>query len=246
VCVAICGLGGGGSIIVTLLAYLGVLDYVLFDSDAAEAWNLNRTITLSEVDIAAHTLKIDAAERRILQIRSAARIKEFPCRWQDRPEILRSCDIAFGSVDGFKEREELEATRRRYLLPLIDVGMNVRTIEGHAPRMAGQTILSMPGDACMKCMGFLNDENLALEAQTYGDAGDNPQVVWALGHFSSEAVGVFVDLLTDWSGSLRERVHLIYRGNEGTIKPDVRLPYLPHNCPHYPLGQIGEPRFRPA
>jgi hypothetical protein len=244
--VAICGLGGGGSMIVTLLAYLGVLDYVLFDSDAARAWNLNRTITLTEADIAANILKINAAERRILQIRSAARIEKYPCRWQDRREILRSCDLAFGSVDGFKEREELEATCRRYLLPLIDVGMDVRIIEGHPPRMAGQTILSMPGSACMKCMGFLNDENLALEAQKYGDAGNNPQVVWALAHLASAAVGVFVDLLTDWSGSLRERVHLIYRGNEGTIKPDARLTYLPQTCPHYPLDQIGEPRFRTA
>jgi hypothetical protein len=244
--VAICGLGGGGSIIVTMLAYLGVLDYVLFDSDAAEAWNLNRTITLTEGDVAAQTLKIDAAERRILQIRSSARIEKYPCRWQDRREILRGCDLAFGSVDGFKEREELEATCRRYLLPLIDVGMNVSIIEGHPPRMAGQTILSMPGDACMKCLGFLNEENLALEAQNYGDAGNNPQVVWALGHLASSAVGIFVDLLTDWTGTMRDRRHLVYRGNEGTIKPDVRLSHLPPTCNHYPLDQIGEPRFRQA
>lgn len=241
--VAICGLGGGGSIIVTQLAHLGVLDYVLFDSDVAEAWNLNRTVTLAEADIEAHFLKIDAAERRIRQVRSAARVEKYQCRWQDRPEVLRGCDVALGSVDGFKEREELESTCRRYLLPLIDIGMNVRTIEGHRPRMSGQTILSMPGHACMKCMGFLNDENLALEAQRYGDAGDNAQVVWALGHLASAAVGVFVDLLTDWSGSLRDRVHQIYRGNEGTIKPDVRLQYSQPNCLHYPLDQIGEPRF---
>ena len=176
--VAICGLGGGGAYLVTQLAHLGVMDYALFDSDIAKLWNLNRTITLTEADIAEGVLKIDAAERRILQVRSTARIEKYACRWQDRPDALCGRDIAFGSVDGFKEREELEATCRRYLMPLIDLGMDVRTLEGHRPRMFGQVILSMPGEACMKCMGFLNDRNLALEAQKYGDAGDNPQVVW--------------------------------------------------------------------
>lgn len=243
--VAICGLGGGGSILAVLLAHVGVRDFVLFDKDLAEWWNLNRTITLAEADIEAHTLKVDAAERRIKEVRSAARVEKHPYCWQDRGEVLRSCDIAFGSIDGFRGRDELEKTCRRFLQPLIDIGMDVRTLEGHRPRMAGQAILSMPGEACMWCMGFLDDEKLALEDQRYGDAGDDPQVIWALGHLASSAVGIFVDILTDWTGSLRERVHLVYRGNEGTINPCRRLQYVPRECPHYPLDQVGVPRFRP-
>jgi len=158
--------------------------------------------------------------------------------------VLQGCDVAFGSIDGYKGRDELEKTCRRFLIPLIDLGMDVRTLEGHRPRMAGQVILSIPCEACMWCMGFLDDEKMALEDQRYGDAGDNPQVIWALGHLASSAVGLFVDLLTDWTGSLRERVHLVYRGNEGTISPCRRLPYVPRECPHYPLDQIGEPRLR--
>jgi molybdopterin-synthase adenylyltransferase len=242
--VAICGLGGGGSHLITQLAHVGVLDFVLFDADRAEEWNLNRTVTLIESDIKDRTLKIDAAERRIKQICSAAHVEKHPCRWQKRVEVLRGCDIAFGSVDGFKEREELEATCRRYLLPLIDIGLDLHPVDGAPPDMSGQVILSMPGDACMKCLGFLTKENLALEAQKYGEACDNPQVVWALGNLASTAVGVFVDLVTDWTRSLRERVHLIYRGNTGIIKADNRLLYVTHQCPHYPLDQVGEPRFR--
>lgn len=242
--VAICGLGGGGSILATLLAHLGVLDFVLFDGDFAELWNLNRTITLTEADVSKHVLKVDAAEARIKEIRPAARVEKYPHPWQHRSEILQGCDIAFGSIDGFRGRDELEKTCRRFLVPLIDLGMDVRVIKGHPPRIAGQTILSMPGEACMWCMGFLDEDKMALEDQRYGDAGDNPQVVWALTHLASSAVGVFVDLLTDWSGQLRERVHLVYRGNEGTITPCRRLPHVPRSCPHFPLDQVGEPRFR--
>lgn len=242
--VAVCGLGGGGSHIVTQLAHLGVLNYVLFDADHTEEWNLNRTVTLVEADIEDHTMKIDAAERRIKEIRSDAVIEKYPLRWQERPEVLRSCDAAFGSVDGFKERDELEAECRRYLMPLIDIGLDVHAVENSPPDMSGQVILSMPGDSCMWCLGFLNKKNIALEAQKYGVAGDHPQVVWALGNLASTAVGLFVDLITDWTQSLRERVHLVYRGNTGLIKPDNRLPYVTRNCPHYPLDQIGAARFK--
>src|SRR6266566_1026660 len=79
--VAICGLGGGGSILAVLLAHLGVLDFVLFDGDVGKAWNLNRTVTLEETDIAAQTLKVDAAERRIRAVRSTARVEKHACRW---------------------------------------------------------------------------------------------------------------------------------------------------------------------
>jgi hypothetical protein len=242
--VGICGLGGGGSHIATQLAHLGVLDYKLFDADGAEETNLNRTVTLIESDVAAGTLKVEAARRRILEVRSAARVEAMPFQWQDRAETLRTCDVVFGSVDVFSERRDLEATCRRFLIPLIDIGMDVTPVTNGPPAMAGQIILSMPGDACMFCMGFLNEHNLKLEAQRYGAAGDHPQVIWANGILASTAVGVFVDLLTNWSGSLRERVHLVYRGNEGTIRPDNRLPHVPRSCPHYPLDQVGEPRFR--
>src|SRR5206468_4099062 len=93
--VAICGLGGGGSHLVTQLAHLGVMDYALFDADIAKPWNLNRTITLTEADVAAKTLKIDAAERRILQVRSQARIEKYACRWQERPDAIQSRDLVF-------------------------------------------------------------------------------------------------------------------------------------------------------
>ena len=58
-------------------------------------------------------------------IRSAANVETFTCRWQDRPEPLRGCDIVFGCVDSFAERRELEIACRRHLIPLIDIGMDV-------------------------------------------------------------------------------------------------------------------------
>lgn len=242
----ICGLGGGGSHLVQQAAHIGFLDYVLFDKDFCDESNLNRTVTFVDADIAAKTLKVEAARRRILDTRSTARVEAHPCRWQDKPEALRSCDIVLGSVDGFAERRELEACCRRFLIPLIDIGMDVHAIEGQPPAMTGQVILSMPGHACMFCMNFLNDQTLAREAKRYGTAGPRPQVVWPNGVLASTAIGIAVDLLTDWTQSLRGPVFLSYRGNIGTLQPDNRLQYIPKVCPHYPVDAVGEPIFQPA
>ncbi len=109
--------------------------------------------------------------------------------------------------------------------------------------MTGQVILSMPGHACMFCMNFLNEQTLAQEARQYGAAGPRPQVIWPNGVLASSAIGIAVDLLTDWTRSLRGPVFLSYRGNIGTLQPDNRLKYVPKTCPHYPLDDVGEPTF---
>ena len=97
----------------------------------------------------------------------------------------------------------------------------------------------------MFCLGYLSDANLAREAALYGAAGGRPQVVWPNGVLASTAVGVGVDLLTDWTHSLRGPVYLSYRGNDGTVRPHVRLKYLESpRCDHYPLEQVGEPVFK--
>jgi molybdopterin-synthase adenylyltransferase len=243
--IGICGHGGGGSHIVQQLAHVGFQHYRIYDGDVAEDSNLNRLIGATVDDCQRETRKTTIAERTIKGLQPNADVKVYPCRWQDQPEPLRGCDLIFGSVDGFAERRELEACARRYLLPLVDIGMDVHCVENEPPRMAGQVILSVPGGPCMFCLGFLNEQVLAREGERYGDAGPRPQVVWPNGVLASTAVGIAVDLLTDWTRELRSVVYLEYDGNRNTIKPHVRLQYLPTSpCPHYPANQVGNPAFR--
>ncbi len=96
----------------------------------------------------------------------------------------------------------------------------------------------------MFCMGFLTEEKLGREANNYGAAGRKPQVVWANGVLASAAVGIAVDLLTDWTQSLRGPVYLSFRGNDGTLTQHVRLPHIPKVCLHYPKSQVGQPDFK--
>lgn len=242
--VGIAGLGGGGSHIAQQLAHLGFMNYVLFDRDRIEESNLNRLVGGTMQDVIDKRMKIEIARRVILGIRPGANVRVIADVWQNQAEALKGCDIVFGCVDGFDQRRQIEATTRRFLIPLIDIGMDVYRPPGCAPSISGQVILSMPGHACMTCMGFLNERSLGKEAAAYGDAGAHPQVVWSNGILASVAVGVAVDLVTDWSESLRGPVYLSYRGNIGAITVDPTLRFAPCTCCHFPLCEAGPVVFR--
>ncbi len=243
--IGIVGLGGGGSHIVQQCAHLGARRFRLFDADAVDHTNLNRLVGASLVDALVDTPKTCVAQRVIRSLTPDAEILSCNKRWQECPEILCGCDIVFGCVDTFSERQQLEAFCRRYLIPYIDIGMDVFQLPGETPRMAGQVILSMPGGPCMFCLGFLTQKRLGEEAAQYGDAGDRPQVVWANGILASSAVGIAVDLLSGWTSRTDQTIYLSYDGNMGILTPHPRLRFLPDApCPHYPFAAIGDPVFR--
>jgi hypothetical protein len=242
--IGIIGLGGGGSHIVQQLAHIGFSNYIIYDSDNIEDTNLNRLIGSTYNDIAKSTAKTDIASRVILGLQPDARIEPYKCRWQDNSFALRNCDIIFGCIDGFAERRELEACARRYMIPYIDIGIDVNIVDGEPPVMSGQVILSMPGGPCLTCLGYLNELNLAKEAALYGDAGTHPQVVWANGIVASTAVGICVDLLTGWTKSTKSYIYLSYYSNDGTIRPHPRTEFLSNcECSHFPLNKVGDPIF---
>jgi molybdopterin/thiamine biosynthesis adenylyltransferase len=239
--VGVVGLGGGGSHIVQQLAHLGFQNYLLFDPDVVEESNLNRLIGGTVGDAKNRQLKIEVARRLILGLQPGADIEAYSRRWQDEAEALRRCDLIFGCVDGFRERLELEISSRRYLIPFIDIGLDVNQVGDEAPVMAGQVILSMPGAPCMQCMKFITDDNLSEEGRRYGDAGSHPQVVWANGVLASTAVGICTDLLTDWTKAFKAPIYLLYTSNDGYIRPHLYLDFTNQNCTHYPIDQLGNP-----
>jgi hypothetical protein len=243
--VAVLGLGGGGSHIVQQLAHVGFQDFMVCDPDRAEDTNLNRLVGATEEDAATAVRKVDIAARLFRGLAPRARVECFFGKWEEHAIALRGADIIFGCLDSYVARRDLELFTRRYLVPLLDIGLDVVTAPGEPPQMSGQVIASMPGAPCMTCIGFLNDVTLAQEAARYGDAGVHPQVVWANGVLASAAVGVAVDLLTNWSRRLTMPVYLEYDGNAQTLRPHVRLQYLPKRaCPHFPAMQVGDPVFR--
>ena len=110
--------------------------------------------------------------------------------------------------------------------------------------ISGQAALSIPGGACLWCMGVLREQLLAEEAADYGNAGIRQQVVWPNGVLASSAVGLFMSLILPWAPKLMP-VLLEYDGNRGTVVPSVKLEYLPNTCVHF-AGEtdLGDPFWK--
>ncbi len=240
--IAIVGISGGGSHIVQQLAHLGFEQFLLFDPDVIGPENLHRHVGARRVDVAHRELKVNIGKRVIQSVSTGAHVDARACAWQQQPALLRACDLVFGSVDSFRVRLELEACARRYIIPYIDIGMDVfPVIDDAPPRMVGQVVLSAPGEACLRCLGVITDRELAIEAARYGGRQAAQQVVYANGMLASAAVGLALDYLTSWTGP-PPPPYLQYDGNAGTITESSRLQYLPRRaCPHYLPGSVGDP-----
>jgi molybdopterin-synthase adenylyltransferase len=181
--------------------------------------------------------------RQIRRIFPSAKIVQVRRRWQSAASALCECDIVVGCLDTFDGRLQLEAFSRRYLMPYIDLGMDVYETDGGFG-IAGQVALSMPGGPCLKCMNVIQEEWRAREAADYGAAGGRPQVVWPNGLLASLAVGVLVQLASPWHDSHQAVQLLEYDGNAQVVQRSTMLSDL-EPCPHFEsVDNVGDPWFR--
>jgi hypothetical protein len=245
--VAIVGVGGGGSHIAQQLAHLGVGHFRLIDPDQIEASNLNRLVSASQDDVDQKRYKVRILEHAIRAVRPWASVTVVEKEWQKSDSLLRDAHVIFGCIDGYRQRFYLERAARRYVLPYVDIGMDVvATKPGYA--VSGQLIVSLPGEPCMTCMGFLTPERLAREEEGYGEAGDNPQVVWANGVLASLAVGAFVQMMSPWCSVRAGSQWLEFDGNAQTVTPSLQMKFnVKGPCTHFSgADDIGDPFFRVA
>src|SRR6266568_1605811 len=106
--VAIVGLGGGGSHIAQQLSHIGIGKFVLLDPDVVEEKNLNRLVGGTAADAENATRKTEVAYRMIQAVNPNATVFPLAKRWQAKPEMLSGCDVIFGCVDRYLERDQLE------------------------------------------------------------------------------------------------------------------------------------------
>lgn len=237
--VGIVGLGGGGSHVAQQLAHVGVGRLVIIDPDTIEDTNLNRLVGGTTADVKAQRPKVDIAKRMIRGVRPAATVLARQSQWQAASDLLIDCDVIVGGLDSVRAKDELDAFCRRFLIPYIDMGMDVH---GEAGRhlISGQVVLSFAGGPCLRCLHIVTEKSLAAEAANYGAAGSRPQVVWPNGVLASTAVGTVVQTITPWHARPAEAAYLEYDGNTGVVRSSHRLAAaLEGECPHYPANERG-------
>lgn len=241
--VGLAGLGGGGSHMAQQFAHVGVGSFIVFDNDIIDETNLNRLVGGRYNDIAAGTEKVEIARRMILDVNPKANVYGKKTVWQAEADRLMECDIIIGCLDSIRAKNELEGFCRRFLIPYIDLGMDVHAIgDGHL--IAGQVALSMPSKPCLQCMGVIRQDALDEEGRNYGAAGGKPQVIWPNGVLASSAVGLVLQLVTPWHRQCVDSIYLEYDGNLHTVVHRKGMGQLyQRGCPHYPENETGDPGF---
>lgn len=242
--VGIVGLGGGGSHVAQQLAHVGVGSFEVVDPDVITDSNLNRLVGGTKADVTASVAKVEITARVISAVNPAARVQKHNCLWQMATDGLQRCDIIVAGLDSVRAKHELDAFTRRFMIPLIDIGMDVHDLGDRQYLVAGQVVLTGPGEHCLQCLGIVTEAGLAQEAANYGAAGEKPQVVWPNGVLASTAVGLLIQLVTPWNRNPVASAFLEYDGNRYTM---VVADTLRHRdgvpCPHYSIKDVGDPMF---
>lgn len=242
--IGIVGLSGGGSHIVQQAAHVGVGRYILVDPKSMAKKHLHRIVGATIDDVRQQIPKAEIAERVIKEIRPDAEIDAFVSTWQERQLFLRDCNAIFGCVDSYSEREQLERFCRRFLIPYIDIGMDVFESGVNASHICGQVVMSSPGHPCLRCMAVITDDRLREEAATYGAAGPKPQVIWPNGVLASTAIGLLMQMVTPWHPLSGASAYLEYNGNRNILGPSPRMEYVANlSCDHFSITEVGDPFF---
>lgn len=237
--VAIVGLGGIGSQIAQMLAYLGVRNFLLVDFDKVDVTNLNRLVGTGPKDVGKS--KVEVAERMIKQIsdKGSVTIQKFKRNLRDRTvlDALKKVDVIFGCVDKDGPRLVLNELSLAYMIPYIDCGFGINAENDVIKEAGGRVILIMPDGPCLLCCKEINikdasDDLASCEELEVGKrqgyvAGvdiPSPSVVSLNGTIASMAATEFLALVT---GFKPIRTYTFYDMLEQSVvkrvvKPDPR------------------------
>lgn len=210
--VGIVGLGGLGSHVAQGLAHLGVQEYILVDHDVVDVHSLNRLPGTTPADSAAHTLKVQVAERTIMSVQPSARVRLIPrsLRSGEAMRALVECRTIFGCVDNDLARMILTELSSAYEIALIDSATEFLRDGSRLIDVGGRVAVATPGTCCLLCLQALDREEIAAglesstgrairEAHGYGlrrDEGPAPSVISLNGVIAYHAITEFLALTT--------------------------------------------------
>jgi molybdopterin/thiamine biosynthesis adenylyltransferase len=231
--VGIVGLGGIGSFVAQMLAYLGVKEFLLIDDDIVEESNLNRLIGASGGDVKSRTSKAEVAKRVINSNNPTAEVKVIFNNLRGEEAINSLChapEIIFGCVDNDGARLILTELAAAYNKTLIDSGTEIINRKDFQ-EFGGRVIVARPGDFCFLCADQidlevakqeLESEQERIYRQTLGyGLGENmpaPSVISLNSIIAGLAVTEFLMLVT---GLRLPNRRVTYKGMRGVFRESI-------------------------
>lgn len=214
--VALVGVGGAGSMVANQLAHMGVGSVLLCDQDVVKDVNLSRQDGAGPANVGAPKGEVTADLMRHASpsIRVQIISERFPSPRSHR--ALRAADVIVSCVDSAHARDEINKFCRRYLVPLVDVGLTIRRNGDELGLIAGHTIRVLPDGACLECEGLttpaLRERELAGHDVPYWEGDDGPsapQVMSVNGVLASLAATEVLGLIASLSEDRQTR-HIRY------------------------------------
>jgi molybdopterin/thiamine biosynthesis adenylyltransferase/proteasome lid subunit RPN8/RPN11 len=262
--IGVVGGGGGAAHVLQQLAYLGVGAIILVDADRVDLTSLNRLIgalphrrhrTLfdrllgrGKGDVG--NLKVDVMTRMVKAIDPGIEIAPYPEFFPTEAtvEALRRCDLIVACVDRLQVRDDLNRFSKRFLIPMIDVGIEItpdRSKPGAVEAISGRVTKVLPAGPCLRCQGIIDDDKLVAErgGQPLGYTGaagiPDPAVVTLNGIVASAAATEVLQQLTGFAGVSAPNCGWIYDGLTGTIERAAKI-YRGCDACKYERG-LGDP-----
>jgi hypothetical protein len=220
--VGIVGGGGTGSPTFEQCLRLGVGEILCIDPQLLDETNVNRVWNSRRTD--AGTAKIEIMERTAQRSGLPTIVRTIQGSIND-PQIARelvSVDVVFGCTDKELPRAILCRLATRYLIPVIDMGVVVRSTEGRLTGVTGRVTTVYPGTSCLMCRGRLSpatihaeslspEEHRRLVAEGYAPELDTPDpaVITFTTAVAAFAVNEFLHRLTGFMGDRKSTETLI-------------------------------------
>lgn len=214
--VGVVGAGGTGSAVIEELIRLGVTKLSVYDGDTFDPSNVNRVYGSGIDD--ADTPKTEIALRNGARIGLGTEMIVYPkhITEQEVAKTLCECDLVFGCTDKEAPRAILVQLALRYLIPVFDMGVLVKSAEGVISDVVVRVTTLLPGEACLFCRGRISpetirleslgdDERVALVAEGYAPelATRSPAVIPFTSATASFAVSELLHRLTGYMGDAR-------------------------------------------
>ena len=232
--VAIVGLGGIGSQVFQQLVHLGVRSFVIVDDDHMEESNRSRIVGSRPKDVREEKAKVEVVERLGKEIEPEVEIRALKNSINNLSAALelRDVDVIFCCTDNLSSRLVLNRLAFQYLIPLIDMGIDIQSSERGGIRTAGgRVMLILPDGPCLACMGIITPEALQQEddqsGYITGQNIPNPSVISLNGVVASLAVTEFIDLLTGFEKRSEPSTYQVYNILKGAVWREKMVPTYP-------------------
>jgi hypothetical protein len=168
--VGIVGCSGTGSPAVHLLARAEIGELVIIDPGHFKSSNHQRNHASRHTDLSASPApaKVALAARLIREISHVTKVTGFVGDLLDEvvlDELLR-CDLILGCTDSNYARAALGDIAIHYLVPVLDLAVQMRAKNGILREQLGEITLYAPGLPCPWCMGRVDINGIRYETAT--------------------------------------------------------------------------------